>query len=280
MDSDSAVLFSIWAKVYRNQRYTDPEVKIPASMSHLPATAEAVHTTRRSGSKAGRSVWARMNEPVPVFTHMSPGATTPSPTAAACWSPPAATTGMGRRKPSSLSMEVFTSPTTVPGGTASGKTSTGMPNRSQSPGSHASPSMLKSMVREAWVQSVTKAPVRWLMTRSWTVRNLWALRNTWGLFSLSQRSLGRVKYGSIRRPVLRYTSSSPNSSRIVSVWLTARLSCQSMALARGVPRASTGVTVERWEMTEMAAMESGSREDCLTALTKVFFAPLIQVEGS
>ena len=51
------------------------------------------------GSYSGRSVAAKTTPDVPSDSAISPGATTPTPTALAAWSPPPATTGVPARKP-------------------------------------------------------------------------------------------------------------------------------------------------------------------------------------
>ena len=69
---------------------------------HVPAPGDRVAEgvdDARCGSYSGRSVAAKTTPEVPSESAIVPGATTPTPTALADWSPPPATTGVPARSP-------------------------------------------------------------------------------------------------------------------------------------------------------------------------------------
>src|SRR6185503_12285735 len=94
---------------------------------------------------------ASTNVPVPYVALASPGAKHPCPKRAACWSP--ATPAIGTRAPRSTA-----SPITPDEPTTSGSTARSTPNRPSSSSSQAPAARSRSIVREAFVTSVTCAP--------------------------------------------------------------------------------------------------------------------------
>ncbi len=69
--------------------------------------------TLPAGSKAGRSVAAKMTPDVPSESATTPGSTAPTPTALAAWSPPPATTGVPGRRPVAAAASSEIAPVTV-----------------------------------------------------------------------------------------------------------------------------------------------------------------------
>ena len=106
------------------------------------------------------------------------------------------------------------SPTTHELGTISGSIEAGMPKMSRSSSSHLQVSRLQSIVREAFVISVTKTrpPVSFQMSHVSIVPKASSPRSARarapGTLSRIQRILVAEKYGSMRRPVFSRTSTS------------------------------------------------------------------------
>jgi hypothetical protein len=141
----------------------------------------------------------------------------------------------------------------------------GMPSSAQISPSHSSVWMLNSMVREAFVTSVTCAApfVSFQISQVSTVPNSSSPRSarscapsTW---SRIQRILVALKYASMRRPVF---------SRIISAWpcfsssvqkSEVRRHCHTMALYTGRPVAlSHTMVVSRWFVMPMPAISPAS----------------------
>ena len=152
-----------------------------------------------------------------------------------------------------------------------------MPKRVSSSLSHSRVWMLKSIVREAFVTSVTctSPRVSIQMSQVSTVPNLSfpssALFRAPGTFSSIQRIFVALKYASMIRPVLLLIRSVRPSLFRQSQNSDVRLSCHTMALYTGSPvSASHTMVVSRWLVIPIAAMLSPliSMEVMASAMTE------------
>ena len=142
-----------------------------------------------------------------------------------------------------------------------------MPNSSSSSSSHCIVWMLNSIVREAFVTSVTKArpSVSFQMSQESIVpassRPDSAFSRAPGTLSRIQRNFVAEKYASTSRPVLaRIFSTSALSCSSVSHASAVRRHCHTMALHTGRPVSrSHATTVSRWFVTPMAAISEPRR---------------------
>ena len=133
-------------------------------MCHRPGTAWQKAWTRPRGSKSGRSVLAKMTPDVPSESAVVPGATAPTPTPLADWSPPPATTGVPARSPVSAAAASVTRPVTSGPSNVRGSQDAGMPNASSTTGDQSRAARSSSSVPAASALSIACSPVSWRRT--------------------------------------------------------------------------------------------------------------------
>ena len=102
-----------------------------------PGTAWQKAWTRPRGSKIGRSVVAKITPDVPSESAIVPGATTPTPTALAAWSPPPATTGVPARRPVASAAAAVTLPVTTGPSNVGGIQAGSIPSAARTSGDHS-----------------------------------------------------------------------------------------------------------------------------------------------
>ena len=158
-------------------------------------------------------------------------------------------------------MVVVVCPITQLLGFTSGSIDSGMSNRWRRSLSHSRVWILKSMVREAFVTSVTCTVlrVRHDMSQVSTVPNFSrpasARSRAPGTLSRIHFILVAEKYASIISPVFSFIISAWPASRSESQYSEVRLSCHTIALYTGSPvSASHTMVVSRWLVIPMAAM--------------------------
>jgi hypothetical protein len=226
----------------------------------LPRRYAAVVSSPLLDATISAPVLSSMKLPVPYVFFASPASKHVCPNTAACWSP---------RSP-----HTATSPPTGPpprvrpyrsgslDGRISGSIRRGMPSRRSISSSQSSRRRSISIVRDAFVQSVTCTPpsgppVSHQMIQVSTLPNSSSPRSArrlapWTL-SRIQPTLGPEKYVATTRPVRSLTSGSSPSSISRRHASRVRVSCQTIALYTGLPVAFSQTTaVSRWFVIPIA----------------------------
>ena len=207
-------------------------------------------------------------QPVPYVFFTSPASKQHCPNSALCWSPAAPATGIF--PPNSSTSD---SPYMQLEGCTFGSICSGIPKSSNSSASQRRRRMSNSIVREAFVTSVTCAlpPVSFQISQVSIVPKssspASALCRAPGTLSRIQRSFVPEKYASGTRPVFSRIRSDQPAATSASAMGAVRLHCHTIAGQTGSPVALSQTTVvSRWFVMPMAAMSAADRPSCCMAL--------------
>ena len=162
---------------------------------HRPGTAWQNAWSRPSGSTVGPSVVVNTTPDVPRDSEETPGSIEPTPTAAAAWSPPPATTGVPGRSPVAAAASSVMAPVTSGPSKVAGSQRRSIPSASRISADQSRWASSNSMVPAPSARSTAWSPVRRRRTRSFG-RSTWAICGPHlGLVAPDPEQLGRREPG-------------------------------------------------------------------------------------